>query len=88
MELKDTEPKKRGPKTGARGRPVNPERLRKIVKMRDVFKWPFSKIAKHLGDDPPMTEQAIYLAYNRWSDWVRENTKPSVANSSTRKADL
>lgn len=64
-------PKKRGPK-GARGRPVNPTRLKKIVDLRDNKGWTFSKIAQHLGDDPPMTEQAIYTAYMRWGDWIRE----------------
>jgi hypothetical protein len=73
--------KKRGPKTGARGRPVNPTRLRKIVEMRDTHGWPFSKIAQHLGDDPPMTEQAIYIAYTRWADWVRAHTKPRASSS-------
>ena len=67
--------KKRGPKTGARGRPVNPERIRKIVELRDKKGWTFLKISEHLGDTPPMTEQAIYLAYMRWGDWSRKATR-------------
>lgn len=76
-KTKKTGLKKRGPK-GARGRPVNPERIRKIVKMRDEQNLSFSKIAQKLGDDPPMTEQAIYFAYTRWGDWIRENTNSHV----------
>lgn len=68
-----TKPKKRGPKTGARGRPVNPDRIKKIVSLRDKEGWPFSKIAQNLGDYPPLTEQAIYLAYMKWSDWARSS---------------
>jgi hypothetical protein len=71
VKSKTVPKKKTGPKTGARGRPVNPARLRKIVDMRDTKGWTFSKIAQHLGDDPPMTEQAVYLAYMRWGDWIR-----------------
>lgn len=67
--------KKRGPKTGARGRPVNPERIRKIVELRDKKGWTFLKIAEHLGDVPPMTEQAIYLAYMKWGDWIRKSSR-------------
>lgn len=67
--------KKRGPKTGARGRPVNPERIRKIVELRDKKGWTFSKIAEQLGDIPPMTEQAIYLAYMKWGDWIRKSSR-------------
>lgn len=67
--------KKRGPKTGSRGRPVNPERIKKIVELRDNKGWTFSKISQHLGDTPPMTEQAIYLAYVKWGDWIRKAGK-------------
>lgn len=68
-----TVPKKRGPK-GARGRPVNPERIRKIVKLREEKGMSFSQIAQKLGDDPPLTEQAIYIAYTKWADWSREHS--------------
>ena len=64
---------KRGPKNGPRGRPVNPSRIKKIVSLRDDKGWTFSKISQHLGDDPPMTEQAVYLAYNKWRDWALQS---------------
>lgn len=76
---KGATPKKRGPK-GARGRPVNPERIHKIVKLRDEKGLSFSQIAQKLGDDPPMTEQAIYFAYTRWADWARENKNPRASS--------
>lgn len=78
----NTAPKKRGPK-GARGRPVNPDRIRKIVKLRDEKGLSFLEIAQKLGDDPPMTEQAIYFAYTRWADWARDNPN-SRASSPVR----
>lgn len=65
-------PKKRGPKTGARGRPVNPARIKRIVDLRDNNGWTFSRIAQSIGDDPPQTEQSIYLAYTRWRDWAKK----------------
>lgn len=74
-----SEPKKRGPK-GARGRPVNPDRIRKIVKLRDEKGLSFLEIAKKLGDDPPMTEQAIYFAYTRWADWARGTVTPRISS--------
>ena len=70
-----TAKKKRGPKTGARGRPVNPARIKRIVELRDKKGWTFSKIAQSLGEDPPQTEQAIYLAYTKWGDWIRKSAK-------------
>jgi hypothetical protein len=76
-----TKSKKRGPKTGPRNRPVNPERIRKIVELREGKGWTFSKIAQNLGDIPPMTEQAVYLAYYRWGDWVKKYTKPRATPS-------
>lgn len=66
-------PKKRGPK-GARGRPVNPARVRKIVRMREDG-MTFYAIASILSKEYPITEQAINTAYLRWRDWVIENPK-------------
>lgn len=74
-----TTPKKRGPKSGSRGRPVNPERIRRIVEMRDVNEWSFLKIAQELGDDPPLTEQAIFLAYSKWREWVKKYPNPPAS---------
>ena len=71
-------PKKRGPK-GARGRPVNPERIHKIVKLRDEKELSFSQIAQKLGDEPPLTEQAVYIAYTKWADWSRKQTGVSYS---------
>ncbi len=66
--------KKRGPK-GARGRPVNPNRVRKIVHWRDVKNLTYREIAEKLeaADGYSQTEQAVYTAYTRWRDWAYAN---------------
>ena len=83
QETTEVVPKRRGPKSGSRGRPVNPERIRKIVEMRDNNGWSFSKIAQELGDDPPMTEQAIHHAYTKWHDWIKKSSNTHVKPPAT-----
>ena len=71
---KTSAPKKRGPK-GPRDWPVNPQRIHKIVRMRDVKDMTFYAIAQELSKECSITEQAVNIAYRKWRDWAIKNPK-------------
>jgi hypothetical protein len=49
-----------------RTEPVEPEKVLKIIQMREEQKMCWREIAEHMG----MTHQGSYLLYKRWREWA------------------
>jgi hypothetical protein len=63
--------KKRGPLPGGRKTaPVFPERVRRIVELRDVHGMTFDAISETLSTERAITKMGVCLAYNKWRSWV------------------
>ena len=63
--------KRRGPTPGSvKTSPGYPDRVRRIVVLRDVHKMTFDQISEALSVDRPVTKMGVYLAYAKWREWV------------------
>ena len=63
--------KRRGPIPGAtKTAPVYPDRVRRIVILRDIHKMTFDQISEALSTERPITKMGVWMAYDKWRDWA------------------
>jgi hypothetical protein len=60
-------PKRRGPSAA----PRDPDKVLKIIDLRDNEKLSWEKISVEIGE----TRQGPYLLYKKWYDWARPQLK-------------
>jgi hypothetical protein len=64
-------PQKRGPKGGPRLHPIHPERVHKIVRLRDIHGLSFKEIAAAMQEESyDVTAQNVHGLYRKWRTWA------------------
>lgn len=58
------------PPGGAKTAPLYPDKVRRIVELRDVHGMTYDQISEVLSKDEPITWMAVWQSYKKWRKWV------------------